>query len=554
MKRRLFSTITLMGSILLMITAPVGSVTAAPAAVTTTTFSFTGAEQTFTVPTGITSIDVDLSGAEGGTGTDGGVAGLGGRVQTTISVTPGETLFIRVGGQGGNGDNAPTGGAAGFNGGAAGGASQTNGGGGGGGASDVRQGGNATANRIVVAGGGGGAGGGTTGATGTTPAGGGGGGGGGTQVAGGAGGAIGGACGGNCNVGTAGSLENGGAGRSKAGGFGSEGGGGGGGGGETDAIGGGGGGGGSSFATGTIHTQGCATCTGNGTVIFTYGPGPPYADFSGSTSTGEGESCYSINGFYGCVFHDQGEHRATGGNHYDEAPFEITSTGYTVCIMILPGYEIVGIDINQGTFVFSALCFTSPLGARVDFGVRHIDSTSTTNGTSSSAVAGIPIGTTGGEFACATARISVPPNVVTDGTYFLCTANTDPQTSSAPIGYSLVGSRVDLTTDTGLANFDSALTVCLSHTVADILKAGGAAANLRVGFFDGVLWQSLPVTSSSSDETCGLTDHFTQFGLMAATPTALPAVGTDVAPPLWLAMALVALGAGVFVLRRRRAV
>ena len=76
---------------------------------------------------------------------------------------------------------------------------------------------------------------------------------------------------------------------------------------------------------------------------------------------------------------------------------------------------------------------------------------------------------------------------------------------------------MDLTTDTGLATFDSALTVCLSHTVADILKAGGAAANLRVGFFDGVMWQPLPLTSSSANETCGLTDQLTQFGLLAAT-------------------------------------
>ena len=110
---------------------------------------------------------------------------------------------------------------------------------------------------------------------------------------------------------------------------------------------------------------------------------------------------------------------------------------------------------------------------------------------------------------------------------------------------------MDLTTDTGLATFDSALTICLSYTVADILKAGGAAASLRIGFFDGVMWQPLPVTASGAFETCGLTDHFTQFGLMAATPTALPAMGTSVTPVVWLVLAVVALASGGIIWRRR---
>ncbi|MCF8220151.1 MAG: hypothetical protein K9I97_01585, partial [Cryomorphaceae bacterium] len=112
------------------------------------TFNFTGAQQTWTVPAGVTSINVDVQGAQGGQ-TSYGTAGRGGRTQATIPVSPGATIIINVGGQG----NYSTGG--------------WNGGGnpygcgcvgGGGGASDIRIGGNALANRAIVAGGGGGAG------------------------------------------------------------------------------------------------------------------------------------------------------------------------------------------------------------------------------------------------------------------------------------------------------------------------------------------------------------------------------------------------------------
>ena len=128
----------------------------------TQTFSFTGAQQTFVVPAGVTSVTIEAWGAEGGTGygTVPPIAGgRGGYVVATIAVTPGETLFVYVGGQGQAGADA-AGGVGSFNGGGDGGSSWGfYGGGGGGGASDVRPGGNALAARAVVAGGGGGGGG-----------------------------------------------------------------------------------------------------------------------------------------------------------------------------------------------------------------------------------------------------------------------------------------------------------------------------------------------------------------------------------------------------------
>ncbi len=121
------------------------------------TFDFTGAEQQFIVPLGVTSVTIQAFGAQGGTLANGvNASGDGAMVTATILVTPGETLFVYVGGQGIAASSGVPG-AGGFNGGGAGGWAPTTGvGAGGGGASDVRQGGNGLNNRVVVAGGGGG--------------------------------------------------------------------------------------------------------------------------------------------------------------------------------------------------------------------------------------------------------------------------------------------------------------------------------------------------------------------------------------------------------------
>ncbi len=119
-------------------------------------FGFTGGEQTTTVPAGVTSVTVYLSGAQGGAGrsgagtiggspnSPGGTGGLGGRVRGTIAVTPGATLSIWVGGQGSQAVN-PGGIGQGVD-------------GIGGGATDLRVGGNGIGNRVGIAGGGGGGG------------------------------------------------------------------------------------------------------------------------------------------------------------------------------------------------------------------------------------------------------------------------------------------------------------------------------------------------------------------------------------------------------------
>lgn len=229
----------------------VGASTAG-AATTTEIFNFTGAEQTFTVPAGVTKVHVVAIGGHGGK--SGNTGGAGAQAEGDFSVKPGQTLYVEVGGNGGSdfGENEVSPG--GFNGGG-------EGAGGGGGASDVRtnprKAGLSPDTRLII-----GAGGGGSGSFGEVGAGAGGdagnpgetipgneGGGAGTAEAGGSGG------GGGCVAGEAGSLGQGGNGgncrKVLEFGFIAGGGGGGlnggGGGGAGSSIGGGGGGGGASL-------------------------------------------------------------------------------------------------------------------------------------------------------------------------------------------------------------------------------------------------------------------------------------------------------------------
>jgi hypothetical protein len=108
-----------------------------------TTFDYSGAPQSYTVPAGVTWLQIDAYGGMGGTAANAGTAGLGGRVQATIPVTPGETLFVypgRAGGEITNWNSVVSGNSydAGWNGGGVGYGNAN--GGGGGGATDIRRG------------------------------------------------------------------------------------------------------------------------------------------------------------------------------------------------------------------------------------------------------------------------------------------------------------------------------------------------------------------------------------------------------------------------------
>lgn len=153
-----------------------GAASAAPAALpagcsqsgrtVTCDYGYTGSQQTFTVPAYVSTVQVTAIGAAGGTF---GIvaAGEGGLASAALSVTPGATLYVEVGGTGTNATEATDspGLAGGFNGGGNGSASDTgsNPPAGGGGASDVRTASGGTdpattglSSRLIVAGGGGG--------------------------------------------------------------------------------------------------------------------------------------------------------------------------------------------------------------------------------------------------------------------------------------------------------------------------------------------------------------------------------------------------------------
>ncbi len=267
------------------------------------------ASTTWTVPSGVTEITVKAWGAGGGGGGagssgNGGSGGGGGYAQSTLSVTPGETLNIYVGGGGGGGTVYGTTTAAGA-------------GGGGGGRSEIERGttplvvagagagGGGGDNSSATAGGNGGAGGGNVGATGGSSSSAGGGAGGDTSSStggtggsggenagvngalesggdGGNGGASGSGSGGESNGGSS-NGGNGGIGDSAAYGGGGGGGAGhyGGGGGSSSLAsdaGAGGGGGGSNYLTGTAQTNSQAS-----------GSTPPNtsdSDYAGSAGQG----------------------------------------------------------------------------------------------------------------------------------------------------------------------------------------------------------------------------------------------------------------------------
>lgn len=275
--RYAFASVALTG----MLTA--GLVALSPTAAQAASSQTFTADGTFNVPTGVTALNVVVTGAGGGSAPSPSTAlpGVGGVATVSLAVTPGASLTVQVGGRGGNATDS--GGAGGTHGGANGGngfasASGGGGGGGGGGSSALISG----VTTLALGGGGGGASNAAAGGAGGSTASGSGANGdssvnGGTPSVGGSGatqtvvgsGGTNGLCPGGANNGAAGAGQVGGVGGADAGcghdylsGGGGGGGGflggGGGGGGDYDPgpshFGGGGGGGGSSYINPTFGT------------------------------------------------------------------------------------------------------------------------------------------------------------------------------------------------------------------------------------------------------------------------------------------------------------
>ena len=342
----------------------------------TWTFPYTGDYYEWTAPMGVAQVGFDVYGAQGGGGgaptSLRGSGGLGGRVQGKLTVTPGSTYRIYVGGKG---TDHSLSGAGGFNGGGSTLATADDNvrPGSGGGASDIRSGAN-WSDRLVVAGGGGGAsgyttanggaGGGLTGEDGPLPRHCSGHGRGGSQVAGGAKGT----CGPN---GTAGSLGIGGNGWGYSHGGGAGGGGYyGGGGGVVDS-----GGGGSSFthatlATEVVHAQGSRS--GNGLVVLTMLK-PGVSSFAATVSTPSNQSSALT---YNLQFSE-----SVSGLMQSEITLSGTSTGWSVSSFSGSGASyvvgLVGSSVTSGSVVLTVAqdAVTSDITTQTGPGVATTSST-----------------------------------------------------------------------------------------------------------------------------------------------------------------------------------
>jgi hypothetical protein len=287
-----FKTLSLLAGLSALALAAPFSASAAP---TTVTKGYTGAGQDWTVPPGVASATFTVEGGSGG-GVGAALAGAsGGRATASLALTPGQTIWLFVGGQGPTISSATA-----FNGGGSG---HTGGGGGG---SDVRVGGTALGNRMLVAGGGGG-GGGCTGGPGLA---------GGAQggAGGGASGGSGTTGGGTCAAGPGGggTQTAGGAAGASAGGFGAGGNGnanGGGGGGGWFGGGGGadsGGGGGSGYGPiATVYESGVRSGAGRVTIT--------YYELDLTTSGGGGGYLESSPGGVDCGRNDASRTGCKGG-------------------------------------------------------------------------------------------------------------------------------------------------------------------------------------------------------------------------------------------------
>ena len=114
-----------------------------------TTYSYTGSNQTFTIPTGLNSFVVDIKGAGGGQQGSGGAGGAGGRTQGTRTASYGQSYIIIVGEKGKLSSGSSFGGGGSYNAGNGSGA-------GGGGLSGIFLTSYTHGNSVAIAGGGGG--------------------------------------------------------------------------------------------------------------------------------------------------------------------------------------------------------------------------------------------------------------------------------------------------------------------------------------------------------------------------------------------------------------
>lgn len=458
----------------LFLSAVVG-VTTSEAQTVTQTFTYTGAVQQFTVPPCVGTMTIDVRGAAGGTGgSSGSAGGNGGGVTGVITSTPGQVMYIYVGGMG-----SVT--AGGFNGGGNGGVSSTSSGSGGGGGSDIRIGGTALANRIIVAAGGGGGG----GTTGYTPVGGAGGAGSAFSSASGFGGA--GATG--CASGSTGGESGG-----TAPSYGS----GGGGGGYTS---GGGGGGAPSASTGGY---GCSGVLGAG------GDGGGTSFICGGATGGINGAGGGGGGYYG----GGGGMTGTGGCNGGGGGGSSWANNSLFSSLTYTG----GVSAGHGTVTLKYIFLTTNVSASTSSPSICNGNSTTLNGTGVSTYTWLPVGSFLGSNS---ANVSVSPSSST--AYTVTGTNSLGCVSSAIINVTVSPGLpvVGITTSTN--------SVCLGKTVT-LTATGGLTYTWTNGIINGQAYtpaSGVNVYTVTAQNGCGTNTAATTVSVSSlpvttlATPTTI---------------------------------
>jgi LPXTG-motif cell wall-anchored protein len=476
-------------SITIRVTEPSGCSQEQLAGVVTCVYNSTGAEQTFAVPTGVTSLDVTAIGGAGGAGSGsydqawpGGSGGAGGMATATVSVTPSSTVFVEVGATGGTGGTGGTAGSA-FNGGGS--AIGFDSGGGGGGASDVRalagSDGATLASRLVVAGGGGGGGAGVASAY---------------DGEGGAGGSA-------DSPGAAGAGFPFGGGQP-----------------GTDAAGGNGGRG--------IGTSGNPGTLGSG--------GPSFI----STGGGGGGGLYG--GGSGGAGGNSGIAGSGGGGGSSSAPGGTVGTAAGVPSSVTITY--------QPPIILTTTTGTVQVGTGAQFVLTGQDATGAS--VDASALAALTISPDGSCSATTCTPTDVGPHVVT-ATLRDLTAQATVTATAVPVpavqlSTPSVQAGGSLTiSGTGFAGLTTFTVVLHSNpvTLGTVTTSGAGTFSIHVTIPGGT-------SAGSHDILVGGTRYATLQVTVASAPTGLPATGLDVSGSVSLAALLLAAGLALLIRRRRR--
>jgi hypothetical protein len=171
-------------------------------------------------------------------------------------------------------------------------------------------------------------------------------------------------------------------------------------------------------------------------------------------------------------------------------------------------------------------------------------------------VGGVGIGASGGSFTCAGWIVTLPANVVPNGSTLHCVATTavPATTSDKRLLAHAVNALIYDSSGKSLTAFNPQLKFCYPYTSSDLAAAGGSTSNFVVltAPVNGA-WSELTTTIDSTlSQACANTDHLTLFELAARVPTTVPNTGANEAARAddWLLLGALLIGLGWLARRR----